>query len=338
MSKKKKKTVKPKKILVTGFTSRQCNPDKNKRDVMVSWLIAEVCRDLGYEVEHRNPKVEESYDEFDHVFWGMAPLHGLGSNRAYGALSCFLKTYPSGRITFYQDDHDNAKVMNGIRTVHNDPARLVKSFFNYKLEYDIANTPEWKKYLAQGVEILNDYAWPTTIIPAFPWAELDRLTVKCPNLVDPVGIDFSAYLPKYDVETPDERLKQWVVEVTDEKWFARQRIDWFPQRYGKGYDKRPDDQIVVQQYAQSWGVINRGQDYGWWNSRIGYAAQTRSIYVTKWQEVESLGDAYTLLPDIAEGLTPQLRDDWAEAQAASFEHFSSPRETVREQIRKLVEK
>ena len=76
------------KVLVTGFTSRQCNPAKTTRDVMVSWLIAEVCRDLGYEVEHRNPLVEEDYKEFDHVFLGQAPLHGLGSNRTYGALSC----------------------------------------------------------------------------------------------------------------------------------------------------------------------------------------------------------------------------------------------------------
>lgn len=326
------------KVLVTGFTSRQCNPAKNKRDVMVSWLIAEVCRDLGYEVEHRNPTIEESYDEFDHVFWGMAPLHGLGSNRSYGALSCYLKTYPEGKITFYQDDHDNAKVMNGIRTVFNDPARLTKRFFDYKLEYDLANTPEWKQFLAQGVEILNNYAWPTTIIPAFEWAELDRLTKSCPNLTDPLGIDFTAYLPEYDVEIPEERDQMWVVEVTDEKWFARQRIQWFPQRYGKGYDKRPEDEAVVRQYAQSWGVINRGQDYGWWNSRIGYAAQTKAIYVTKWQNVETLGDAYALMPDAAETLTPELRNDWANAQADALSKGISSRETVRDQIRKLVEK
>ena len=325
------------KVLVTGFTSRQCNPDKNKRDVMISWLIAEVCRDLGYDVEHRNPTVEESYDEFDHVFWGMAPLHGLGSNRVYGALSCFLKTYPSNRISFYQDDVDNAKVTNGIRTVHNDPARLTKRFFDYKLEFDIANQPEWKRYLAQAVEVLDTYAWPTTIIPAFEWADLPRLTNKCPNLVDAVGIDFTAYLPEYDFETPDERLEQWVVELSDPKWFARQRIQWFPQRYGKGYDKRPEDAQLVQTYAKSWGVLDRGHDNGWWTSRIGYAAQTNALYVTRWQNVETLGDSYALLSDAAETLTVEDRDRIASEQAESLKANTSSRTKVREQIRKLVE-
>jgi len=326
------------KVLVTGFTSRQCNPAKNKRDVMVSWLIAEVCRDLGYEVEHRNPTLEESYDDFDHVFWGMAPVHGLGSNRTYGALSCFLKTYPQGKISFYQDDHDNAKVANGIRTQRTEPARLTKRFFDYKLEYDLANTPEWKAFLQQGIEILDEYAWPTTIIPAFEWADLSRLTVKCPNLTDPVGVDFTAYLPEFEVETPEERERQWVVELTDNRWFTQQRIGWFAHAYGKGYDKRPEDEGLVREYARSWGVLNRGQDFGWWNSRIGYAARTGALYVTRWQNVETLGDAYALLPDVAETLTTDERNDWAQAQADALSKATSSRETVREQIRKLVEK
>lgn len=326
------------KVLVTGFTSRACNPAKTKRDVMVSWLIAEVCRDLGYEVEHRNPTLEESYDDFDHVFWGMAPLHGLGSNRTYGALSCFLKTYPQGKITFYQDDADNAKVMNGIRTVHNDPRRLVKSFFNYKLEFDLANTPEWTQYLRQGVEVLNNYAWPTTIIPAFQWADLERLTKTCPNLTDPLGVDFTAYLPHYEVDIPDEREQQWVTETADEKWLTQQRTSWFTQRFGKGYDKRPEDHALVRTYAESWGVLNRGEDYGWWNSRIGYAAQTKSLYVTRWQNVDALGDSYALLPDSAEMLSPEQRDEWADAQAVSLAANTEDRETVKDKIRKLVEK
>lgn len=326
------------KVLVTGFTSRACNPDKNRRDVMISWLIAEVCRDLGYEVEHRNPTIEESYDDFDHVFWGMAPLHGLGSNRSYGALSCFLKTYPQNKITFYQDDHDNAKVTNGISTVFNDPERLTKRFFDYKLEWALANTTEWKRFLSQGVQILNDYAWPTTIIPAFEWADLQKLTVKCPNLVDPVGIDFTAYLPEYEFETPEERTKQWVAEISDPKWFSRQRIQWYCKRYGRGWDKRPEDAALVQEYANSWGVLNAGQDNGWWNSRIGMAARTGAIYVTKWQNVDVLGDAYALLPDTVEEITPELRDAWAQDQADALAKHTSSRETVREQIRKLVEK
>lgn len=305
---------------------------------MVSWLIAEVCRDLGYEVEHRNPLVEEDYKEFDHVFLGMAPLHGLGSNRTYGALSCYLKTYADGRVSFYQDDNDNAKVANGIKTVYSDPDRLTKPFFNYKLQYDLANTPEWREWLTRGVELLHEYAWPTTILPAFSWADLPRLTKACPNLIDPVGIDFSAYLPKWDLPVADDRKQQWVSEVTDEKWFAQQRTSWSSQRYGKHYDKRPSDETLYRDYTESWGVLDRGHDHGWWTSRIGYAAAAHSLYFTKWQNVETLGEAYTLLPDAAEELPQNLRFDWAHAQHVSFAANTATSETVRDQIRKLVEK
>lgn len=327
-----------KKVLVTGFTSRQCNPAKNSRDVMISWLIAEACRDLGYEVEHRNPTLQESYDDFDHVFWGMAPLHGLGSNRTYGALSCFLKTYPSGRISFYQDNIDNQNVMGGIRTVYNDPKRLVKTFFNYKLEYDLANTPEWSQFLRQGVEILHDYAWPKTIIPAFPWADVDQLVKPCPNLTEPVPIDFTSYLPVYEVEAPLMRKQQWIAEVSDPKWLGRQRASWYVQRYGKGWDKRPDDAGLVADYAESWGVLDRGYDHGWWTSRLGMAVENGAVYVTRWQNVEALGDAFAWLPDAVEELDGAGRDELAQSQHHAFHLGVSPRKVVRTALKELVEK
>jgi len=70
------------KMLVTGFVSRQCNPVKNKRDVMPSWLLAEALRDMGHEVEHRNPTMTEDYEEFDRIFLGLAALHSVGANRS----------------------------------------------------------------------------------------------------------------------------------------------------------------------------------------------------------------------------------------------------------------
>lgn len=334
-----------KRVLVTGMNSRACSPNKNRRDVMVSWLIAEVCRDLGYHVEHRNPTIAESYEQFDHVFLSLAPLHSLGSNRVYGALSAFLRCLPEQKMTIVLDDPKTANIQNGISTVYNDPRRLVKSFFNYKLEYDLANTPEWSSYLMQGVEFLHDYAWPTTLIPAFPWADTEKLLKPVPNVVNSVTFDPTFYLPAYANEAfhagvwPENTPRvQWVTETSDEKWLEQQRIEFPLVRYGKGFDKRPDDMGLVMSYAESWGVLDRGEDHGWWTSRLGYAVAAGVVYCTKWQNVETLGEPFWELPDAVERMSLEEREELVEAQAVALLEHASPREHVRDTIHALVEK
>lgn len=334
------------KVLVTGMNSRACNPAKNRRDVMLSWLLAEVCRDLGFEVEHRNPTVREDYSDFDHIFLSLAPLHSLGSNRAYGALSAYLNGMRESKITLIIDDPQSQNVWNGVKTVYNDPKRLVKSFFNYKLEFDIANQPEWHEWLMSGVQMLHDYAWPATLFPAYPWADVQQLKRHLPNVVDAALFDPTSFLPNYVAEMTDAwpitfDKQQWVTETADEKWLAQQRTNFDIVRYGnpnKGFTRRPDDPGLVVSYVESWGVLDRGEDHGWWTSRLGYAAQARAVYCTKWQNVEALGEPFWPLPDEVESYTHDQRQQLAEAQGASVEACTSPRDVVRDTIRTLVGK
>lgn len=309
------------KMLVTGCLSRQANPKKNRRDVMVSWLLAEALRDMGHEVEHRNPSLLETFEEFDHVFVGMAALHSLGCNRSYGVLAAILRCYPEGKVTLYIDDADMPKIMTGIRVMKNDPKKLIKPFYEYRLEYKTASKPEYHDWLMHGVNMLADYAWPKTLIPLFPWGDVNKYRSVLPNATDLQGIDLSRYVPKYinQADFPETREPVWVTEMPESnRWYQQQRPVFNVHRYGKGADKRPEDEGLARRYAEAWGVLDPGLDNGFFYSRLIYAAQARSLYVTRWQDHQALGDAYSLLADTAVGFDLKLRNEWAEAQAESL--------------------
>ena len=326
------------KILVSGFLSRQCNPSKNRRDVMVSWMLAEALRDMGHDVEHRNPTLTEDYEEFDQVYLGLAALHSVGCNRSYGWLAAYLKA--QGKVTLYVDDPDTAKVLSGIRVIKNDPWKLTKPFYKYRLEYKLASEPAWHDWLMQGVEQLHDYAWPTVIVPLFPWGDPSKMQSQLPNAEAIVPIDFSSYVPEYvgEDEWSPEPDKLWVTEASrDNKWFIQQRPVLPTLHFCRGETKRPDDKALVETYAKSWGVLDPGLDNGFFNSRMIYAAQARTLYVTRWQNVQSLGNPYSILADRAAELTEDERIEWATAQSAALRGALWSRDDVKNQLQILAQ-
>lgn len=323
------------KMLVTGFVSRQANPAKNKRDVMVSWMLAEALRDMGHEVEHRNPTMTEDYEDFDHVFLGLAALHSVGCNRSYGWLAAYLKNIHKGKVSLYVDDVDTAKVLSGIRVMKNDPDKLVKPFYVYRLEYELASQPEWHKWLMTGVDLLHDYAWPQVIVPLFPWGDAEQFKRQLPNATTIIPVDFSSYVPEYvgEDEWAPERERVWLSEADpDSRWMEQQRAIYPVRFFRRGFEKRPEDAGLVLEYAKNWGVLDPGLDNGFFYSRLVYAAQARALYITKWQNVQALGDAYALLPDTAAGFDDDTRIAWAEAQYQSYYNLTWRRDQVKDAL------
>jgi hypothetical protein len=280
----------------------------------------------------------EDYEEFDHIFLGLAALHSVGCNRSYGWLAAYLKAYD--KITLYVDDVDTAKVLSGIRVIANDPWKLTKPFYKYRLEYELASQTQWHDWLMQGVMMLRDNAWPRVIVPLFPWGDASKFQSQLPNATEIIPIDFSSYVPEYvgEDEWSPEPERQWVTEMQDDdRWFQQQRPIYGLKRFGNGFEKRPDDHGLALEYAKNWGVIDKGLDNGFFHSRLVYAAQARTLFITKWQNVQSLGDAYALLPDTAAGLTLDDRVAWAEAQRTTLDLFTWKRDTVKDQLSSLLD-
>jgi hypothetical protein len=304
---------------------------------MVSWLLAEALRDMGHEVEHRNPTMTEDYEEFDHIFLGLAARHSVGCNRSYGWLAAYLKAYD--KITLYIDDVDTAKVLSGIRVIANDPWKLTKPFYKYRLEYELASQKEWHDWLMQGVLMLRDNAWPRVIVPMFPWGDITKYQSQLPNATQLIPLDLSSYVPQYvgEDEWSPEPIRQWVTEMDDSnRWFQQQRPIYDLKRFGKGFEKRPTDAGLALEYAQSWGVIEQGLDNAFFHSRLVYAAHARTLFITKWQNVQPLGEAYALLPDTAAGLSLDDRIIWANAQRATLANWTHSKDMVKDQLSGLL--
>jgi hypothetical protein len=331
--------------LVTGATSRQANPDASdvgKKEIAFAWLLAEALRSMGHDVEHRNPSVVEDLSGFDHVFVGLAPLHGLGSNRAYGVLSAVLRTWDTGKLSLFVDDPDVSKVTGGLRTMAHEPQRLVKPFFAYKLEYEVASKPEYADWLQAGVHLLNDQQWPRLIVPAHPWfVGMDAIVKRVPQALGrTTTLDLSAYLPEVKLrETDDERLEQWVCEArADDKWLRQQQPGAPVYRIGKDGNKaKLPDTHLVNLYTRSIGVLRPPiEPVGWWSSRIGYARQVRAPYVTRWQDVQSLGDSYTVLPHTITAMDREGRATLADAQAAAFDNAIPTQQLCQSYINEIL--
>jgi len=338
------------KILVTGATSRQANPDASnvgKKEVAFAWLLAEALRQAGHEVEHRNPSVVETYEEFDHVFIGLAPLHGLGSNRMYGVLAATLRKWGSGQLSFFVDDPDVGKVTGGLRTMATEPHRVVKPFFAYKLEYEVASQPAVAAWLQEGVKILHEQQWPRLIVPAHQWfTGLDVIQKKVPQAAHSITtLDLSAFLPTIDLEGLDgypdgydQPHRRWICEAApDNKWLRQQQpiIDVF--RIGKDGEKKHPDRRLLAMYKTSWGVLQPPvEPIGWWNSRIGYARQALVPYVTRWQDVKALGDAYTVLPHTIAEMDVDGRQVLITDQAEAYDHAIPSKELASSYLAEIL--
>lgn len=325
-------------VLVTGSVSKHCNPKKNHRDVMVSWLIAECLRDLGHEVEHRNPSVLETYDEFDHVFLGISAFHALGANRTYGVLAALLRCSPD-RVTLFVDDPQLNKIMIGLRSFRNNPERLFKPFYTKRLEYDIAIQPGYREWLSYAVEMLHDYAWPTTIVPVFPWADIEQYRTILPNAVDMVGVDFTPYVPEYvgTDEWAPERKMMWVTEAKPaSKWFRGQRPVLPVQHYGRGLNKRPLDRDLALLYSEVWGVLDPGIENGFFNSRMLFAAQAGALYITNWRYMTALGAPYSMLADAAGMVDQDRRIELVMDQITALHDNTWKREQTRDAMKSLL--
>jgi len=323
------------KVLVTGMTSRQTNPAKTGGDVMFSWLMCEALRSAGHEVELRRPNVEEDLSSYDHIFVGLAPLHGLGSSSAYGAISAILRNWgDSSRLSLYLDDPDALKVVGGIRTMTTDPGRFTKPFFAYRREYEIANSDEWRPWLRLGVTKLDSEAWPRLVVPMHSWGNADAAYAsRVPQAAGRiVGLDMSKFLPRFPDTPYQERKQHWIYEDKSiGKWRRQQQTSFETIRWGKDspHGRRPADPKLLEAYGEAWGILAPPQDpAAWWTSRMGYAMQAGAVWCSKWQDLTALGEDFAWLPYQIEELSLSDRDALAARQAETFYKMSANRDTV----------
>lgn len=308
------------KVLITGMTSRQCNADASRRDASFTFLLAEALRAQGHKVDQRNPTMTEDYSEYDKVIVGVAPIHAMGSNRAYGALAAIMKTWTSGQLMMLLDDPDTGKIFSGLRTMCDAPERLTKPFFSYKLEYELASQPQWRDWLLEGVKILRDSIWPMTILPQHSWAEgPPRLTGAGERISIIIGVDPSLMIDYPRPSAWTQRRQVWSVEASDKNTWLNQQAPFLTlpvERHGSGGLPRfRDDLQRLETYTSVRGVVAPPVlDGAWWTPRPWMASMAGALVLTDWRSVRSLGQSWTLTAQQADTLTPEAAQDIAREQ------------------------
>lgn len=123
------------KVLVTGMTSAQANPERSKATgVTNSWLFAEILRSAGHEVDHRTPSLSDTCEEYDAVLCGVQAPHAVGSNRIYGALNVIGRAEAQGKLTLFVDDLEMNKILGGMRVMRNDPDAHDEDLWTYTVD------------------------------------------------------------------------------------------------------------------------------------------------------------------------------------------------------------
>lgn len=308
------------KILLTGMTSRQCNADASKKDASFAFLLAQALREAGHEVDQRNPTMTEDYANYDKVIVGLAPIHGMGANRSYGALAAILRTWGTDKLMLMLDDPETGKVFSGIRTMCDAPHRLTKQFFSYKLEHDLASQPEWQAWLIEGVRLLRDSTWPATIIPQHSWAEAPpRLVGAGDQVPNTIGVDPSLMIKYPHPSAWSQRRQVWVTEAPPAlPWLEQQKpfITLPVERHGNaGLPRFTDDAQRLETYVSVRGVIAPPVLGGaWWTPRPYLASSAGALVLTDWRSVRNLGSSWTLTAQQADMLDPDAVSDLASEQ------------------------
>jgi hypothetical protein len=326
-------------ILVTGSTSQQSNPDAHKRAANFTGLLFETLRsDERSEVFWKEPSVtwtEADLDEYDHVFVGLAPLMAMGANRVYGALSVVERLWGSRRLTVVLDSPDPDLFTRSLRSTLGNWESFTKAFFSYRKEFDLARGPEVSDRLRSGAERLMASTWPRTVVPGLPWTEAARIAAALPSgasgRVQTVNLDH-LLLRRFGKERAEvPRLREWAYEKSgDRRWLPSQNLG-LPVRELPSNHRIATDPLAVQQLRESVGLLVgpiRGEV--WWTPKVAMSLAVLTPVFTDWHQSRLLGAEWTHLPGPHELARPEEAEELANDQYVSFVNsIPGPSEALR---------
>lgn len=313
------------KILITGMTSQQANPNSTKRGKNFTGLLVHALQEAGHQVDWRSPSIETTKGElgrYDSVIVGVAPITSLGANRAYGALSTIWHLWEDHRLTLLVDGPDPRKIRGSLLAIQKKPENITKRFFSYRLEYEAAAEPRNTARLLDAAELLRDDAWPMTVGPRLPWQRITEMK----GLLDPSPnvhlINLDRYVFDEAAAPPPPaatRHPVWAYETgTAHRWLRTQNVTWETGSIGKNV-RANADKIATEQLRQVSGCLIAPTRFGtWWNTRYAQALSQGAPVFTDWTESSELGPEWSQLPGQFETWGHAHRQALGRAQLDSY--------------------
>lgn len=314
------------KVLITGMTAQQANPASVKRGMNFTGLVVRALQERGHDVDWHNPTVNAKradFDYYDAVVVGIAPITGLGSNRAYGALSTIQTLWESSRLSLLVDAPDPVKIVGSLNSIQKNPSNLLKEFFSYRLEYMEARHDRNAERLHEAVELLAEGRWPVTIGPRLPWQQVMQMH-GLPQVGENAHlINLDRYVFDDAPECPPSgqpRHPVWAYEASDtnKRWLRTQNATWETGTLAKNV-RVDTDKVALEQLRQVSGCLIAPTRTGtWWSTRYAQALSQGAPVFTEWSESQLLGPEWAQLPSLVETWSPTQRAALHAAQLASY--------------------
>lgn len=312
-------------LLLTGMTSQQVNPDTHLKRVNFSGLLRDILRGTDDEVYWSEPSVawdDDYLKQFDHVVVGLAPISSLGANRVYGALSVIALLWRSDKLSLLVDAPDPGKIDTSLQAVVDHPQHLVKEFFSYRKEYRLACERETLDRLLGAVHLLRTRAWKNVIFPCLPWQQPETLSTQLRNVlvgqVSCLNLDHLLF-SRFSNTSQVNRDLFWSYDTgSSPSWLSRQGVTK-PVTLLPSTFRVPTNDAVIQQLHRSRGTLIGPSKTGtWWSSRYAMSLSQGTPVFSNWDETGALDASWSMLPSGFELLDPDEQEWLGTLQALSY--------------------
>jgi hypothetical protein len=288
-------------VLIMGSNARTGSTRYSDRYVTFAGMLRAAHRAAGDDVFIRNWEPGIQHEGWGRIYLGLSSPAYIGSDRIFGTLIALaeLRDGPGHdpRLRFFVDDPDLRVLRNSIVSVAKEPSRILAPFNAKRQDYDLVTQDEsFRAKVERGITLLNveDLNWPQTYVPAFPWADRDRITrALWPSqranvtLVDPTAFVPAADLLEAAAKKPAPRSispmgPHWQAEApNNDPWVktVHVRAPIIGSRVG-------NDGARISVYQRALGVLEpqlSPDGPGWWSSRMVLAALARTYYATDWR-------------------------------------------------------
>jgi hypothetical protein len=295
------------KILLTGFTMRQCAVDFNTEQQYehLFKMVPRALRHAGHEVDQRQVEPgEELRGRYDMAVIGLHAMASMSSSRKYGSI--WAATQLPYALMF-QDW--KVKLTVDHMTTEN---YLWKSSHISGYAYEMFQKASKYSKLMDRVRARWSRAVDSMIVSMYSWGD-PKLLSKVRNathITRPVAWDTSPWLEVLGTPVPmEQKERRWVAASLSnwDSWLEtfETPFTWPVQRVWKptvGKQVRtgdafiPERELVQDHYGKSVGVMMPyygGECLtGWWRSRALFAAQVGSVLLGDQRDLEGFGHGY----------------------------------------------
>lgn len=316
-----------KNILLTGMTAQHTSRKLNAKTQGFSSLMYTALTEHGYNVEQLAPSLdwtEKSFDKYDSVVVGIAPLTSTSAHRAYGALGVLdvLKNDP--RLTLLIDAPEPYKIWTSLKTVDRSPESLVKSFYKSRYEHAKATEPAHYERLVKTVRSLLSNSWARTMYAALPWSEDEHLVSQIPALSDSslFSICLDAFILRDTVKPTAAKFgtSWWCATALGTNWVDEvQKQLHYPVVPVKRHAKSSDLETLAT-IAGAIGLLVSTYRNGvpWWTNKLAQSLAVNTPALTDWRHSAGLGSDWVTLPSTVESMDKLERYEMAIRQKVAY--------------------